>query len=128
MYNILERGSKKRQTAATLMNAHSSRSHTIFTVTVHMKESNGVDGEEVGLSRIERSITCSRLPGAEDWQVEPGGPGRVRERRQKRGGGQESQGGRQHQSVSLNIGQGKALSAVRMIEKLTFCLGDNVSG
>jgi len=47
VYNILERGSKKRQTAATLMNAHSSRSHTIFTVTVHMKESNGVDGEEV---------------------------------------------------------------------------------
>ena len=81
VYNILERGSKKRQTAATLMNAHSSRSHTIFTVTVHMKESNGVDGEEVGLSRIERSITCSRLPGAEDWQVKPGGPGRVRERR-----------------------------------------------
>ena len=47
VYTILERGSKKRQTAATLMNAHSSRSHTIFTVTVHMKESNGVDGEEV---------------------------------------------------------------------------------
>ena len=47
VYTILERGSKKRQTAATLMNAHSSRSHSIFTVTVHMKESNGVDGEEV---------------------------------------------------------------------------------
>ena len=101
------------------MNAHSSRSHTIFTVTVHMKESNGVDGEEVVLSRIERSITCSRLLGAEDWQVEPGGLGRVRECGKKRGGGQESQGGRQHKSVSLDIGQGKALSAVRMIEKLT---------
>ena len=32
--------------AATLMNAHSSRSHTVFTVTVHMKESS-VEGEEV---------------------------------------------------------------------------------
>ena len=48
VYTILERGSKKRQTAATLMNAHSSRSHTIFTVTVHMKESS-VEGEEVKL-------------------------------------------------------------------------------
>ena len=46
-----------------------------------MKESNGVDGEEVGLSRIERSITYSRLLGAEDWQAEPGGLGRVRKRR-----------------------------------------------
>jgi len=46
VYQILERGSEKRQTAATLMNAHSSRSHTVFTVTVHMKESS-VEGEEV---------------------------------------------------------------------------------
>ena len=47
VYTILERSSKKRQTVATLMNAHSSRAHKIFTVTVHMKESNGVDGKEV---------------------------------------------------------------------------------
>ena len=47
VYDILEKGSKKRQTAATLMNAHSSRSHTVFTVTVHMKESSNGDGEEV---------------------------------------------------------------------------------
>jgi len=46
VYQILEKGSAKRQTAATLMNAHSSRSHTVFTVTVHMKESS-VEGEEV---------------------------------------------------------------------------------
>ena len=46
VYDILEKGSKKRQTAATLMNAHSSRSHTVFTVTVHMKESS-MEGEEV---------------------------------------------------------------------------------
>ena len=37
VYEILEKGSYKRQTAATLMNAHSSRSHTVFTVTVHIK-------------------------------------------------------------------------------------------
>ena len=46
VYKILERGSSKRKTAATLMNAHSSRSHTVFTVTVHMKESSA-EGEEV---------------------------------------------------------------------------------
>ena len=38
VYNILERGSEKRRTAETMMNAHSSRSHTVFTVTVHIKE------------------------------------------------------------------------------------------
>ncbi|KOC61857.1 Bipolar kinesin KRP-130 [Habropoda laboriosa] len=46
VYKILEKGSEKRQTAATLMNAQSSRSHTVFSITVHMKE-NTTDGEEV---------------------------------------------------------------------------------
>ena len=35
---ILEKGSMKRQTAETMMNATSSRSHTVFTITVHIKE------------------------------------------------------------------------------------------
>ena len=42
----MAKGSLKRQTAATLMNAHSSRSHTIFSITVHIKE-NTDDGEEL---------------------------------------------------------------------------------
>ncbi|CAK9814688.1 Kinesin-like protein KIF11 [Anthophora quadrimaculata] len=46
VYKILEKGSEKRQTAATLMNAQSSRSHVVFSITVHMKEST-IDGEEV---------------------------------------------------------------------------------
>ncbi|KAG0726957.1 Kinesin-like protein Klp61F [Chionoecetes opilio] len=46
VYTIMQKGSTKRQTAATLMNAHSSRSHTVFTVTLHMKE-NTVDGDEL---------------------------------------------------------------------------------
>lgn len=46
VYKILERGSEKRQTAATLMNAHSSRSHTVFSITVHIRE-NTVEGEEL---------------------------------------------------------------------------------
>lgn len=46
VYNVMEKGSAKRQTAATLMNAHSSRSHTVFTVTIHIKE-NTLDGDEL---------------------------------------------------------------------------------
>ena len=40
VYKILEKGSEKRKTAETLMNAHSSRSHTVFSVTVHIKEAS----------------------------------------------------------------------------------------
>lgn len=47
VYAVLERGSQQRKTAATLMNATSSRSHTIFTITVHMKENSSVEGEEM---------------------------------------------------------------------------------
>ena len=46
VYSILERGAARRQTAATLLNACSSRSHSVFAVTVHMKESS-IDGEEM---------------------------------------------------------------------------------
>nr|CAD7430638.1 unnamed protein product [Timema monikensis] len=46
IYNIMEKGSMKRQTASTLMNAQSSRSHTVFSITVHIKE-NSIDGEEL---------------------------------------------------------------------------------
>ncbi|CAD5116546.1 DgyrCDS5425 [Dimorphilus gyrociliatus] len=46
VYRILELGSAKRQTAATNLNAHSSRSHTLFMVTVHMKEST-IEGQEL---------------------------------------------------------------------------------
>ncbi|XP_072095438.1 kinesin-like protein KIF11 [Mobula birostris] len=46
VYQILERGAAKRTTAATLMNAYSSRSHSVFSVTIHMKETT-LDGEEL---------------------------------------------------------------------------------
>ena len=38
VYRILERGSEKRRTAETKMNANSSRSHTVFTVTVFINQ------------------------------------------------------------------------------------------
>jgi len=42
----LQQGSDKRRTAATLMNKQSSRSHSVFSVTVHQKE-HSVSGEEL---------------------------------------------------------------------------------
>ncbi|XP_062380289.1 kinesin-like protein KIF11 [Sardina pilchardus] len=46
VYQILERGTAKRKTACTLMNAYSSRSHSVFTITIHMKEVT-LEGEEL---------------------------------------------------------------------------------
>ncbi|XP_017799179.1 PREDICTED: kinesin-like protein Klp61F [Habropoda laboriosa] len=46
VFKILQKGSEKRQTATTLMNAYSSRSHTIFSITIHLRD-NTIDGEEL---------------------------------------------------------------------------------
>ena len=47
---ILLKGSQRRQIASTKFNDHSSRSHSIFTVTVHVKEttSKGEDVVKIG--------------------------------------------------------------------------------
>ena len=45
VYKILQKGAEKRQKASTLMNSNSSRSHSIFTITVFIKEKT-IDGEE----------------------------------------------------------------------------------
>lgn len=46
IYTLLRKGTVRRQTASTLMNRHSSRSHTVFTITVNTREST-VDGVEI---------------------------------------------------------------------------------
>ncbi|XP_077260725.1 kinesin-like protein Klp61F isoform X1 [Temnothorax americanus] len=46
IYRILEKGSERRQTAATMLNSNSSRSHTVFSITIHTKE-NTSGGEEL---------------------------------------------------------------------------------
>ena len=46
IFEILQRGILQRQTAETLCNKSSSRSHSIFTMKIMIKECN-VDGEEV---------------------------------------------------------------------------------
>jgi len=52
IYRILERGSAKRKTAETLLNKQSSRSHSIFSITIHIKECTH-EGEEM--------IKCGKL-------------------------------------------------------------------
>ena len=44
--NMLGKASAKRRTAATWMNQTSSRSHSVFTITVHMRDTDE-DGEEL---------------------------------------------------------------------------------
>lgn len=52
IYDILKRGSAKRQTAATLLNACSSRSHTIFSVTVHIREGSIEEDELLKIGKL----------------------------------------------------------------------------
>lgn len=52
IYNLLERGAARRRTADTLLNKRSSRSHSVFTITVHIKE-KAVGDEEL--------IKCGKL-------------------------------------------------------------------
>lgn len=52
IYKILEQGSAKRRTAETLLNKQSSRSHSIFSITIHIKE-HTPEGEEM--------IKCGKL-------------------------------------------------------------------
>ncbi|XP_041985135.1 kinesin-like protein Klp61F [Aricia agestis] len=46
VYRIMAQGQERKKVASTLMNAQSSRSHTVFTIVVHMKE-NSPEGEEL---------------------------------------------------------------------------------
>lgn len=46
IFQVLDRGTAKRRTAETLLNKSSSRSHSVFTITIHMKETTP-EGEDV---------------------------------------------------------------------------------
>jgi kinesin family protein 11 len=52
IYTLLERGSSKRRTAETLLNKQSSRSHSILSIIIHIKEATP-EGEEL--------IKCGKL-------------------------------------------------------------------
>ena len=70
VYKILEKGSEKRKTAETKMNAQSSRSHTVFTVTVHIKE--GTMEEEVSRLPLCFLLIYLYSSGIEDRKAQPG--------------------------------------------------------
>lgn len=44
---LLARGSQRRQVGATNLNFHSSRSHSVFSVTAHIREPSSVGGEDL---------------------------------------------------------------------------------
>lgn len=52
IYNLLERGAAKRRTADTLLNKRSSRSHSVFTITVHVKETTVGDEELIKCGKL----------------------------------------------------------------------------
>ncbi|XP_072958976.1 kinesin-like protein KIN-5B isoform X2 [Typha angustifolia] len=52
IYSLLERGSGRRRNADTLLNKQSSRSHSVFSITIHLKEST-IGNEEL--------VKCGRL-------------------------------------------------------------------
>jgi len=64
LLNILFHGEKSRQVASTGMNERSSRSHTIFRVTIESYENGDGDGEsekENDASRSDRAVLVSTL-------------------------------------------------------------------
>ncbi|KAJ9521899.1 hypothetical protein QJQ45_024772 [Haematococcus lacustris] len=75
IYQVLDRGIAKRRTASTLLNNRSSRSHSIFTVTIHMKEATA-DGEDV--IKIGK-LNLVDLAGSENISRSGAKDGRARE-------------------------------------------------
>ena len=67
--DILEMGSKTRVTAATAMNDTSSRSHSVFVLTVNQKLPNGTTKagklnfiDLAGSEKVSKSRPCARPP------------------------------------------------------------------
>ncbi|CAA0836436.1 ATP binding microtubule motor family protein [Striga hermonthica] len=52
IYSLLERGAARRRTADTLLNKRSSRSHSIFTITVYIKEGSIGDEELIKCGKL----------------------------------------------------------------------------
>ncbi|XP_011019903.1 PREDICTED: 125 kDa kinesin-related protein [Populus euphratica] len=75
IYTLLERGAARRRTADTLLNKRSSRSHSVFSITIHVKEA-AVGEEEL--------IKCGKLnlvdlAGSENISRSGAREGRARE-------------------------------------------------
>ncbi|TVU00014.1 hypothetical protein EJB05_54592, partial [Eragrostis curvula] len=75
IYRILEKGSAKRKTAETLLNKQSSRSHSIFSITIHIKECT-LEGKEMIKSG---KLNLVDLAGSENVSRSGARDGRARE-------------------------------------------------
>ncbi|PRQ43350.1 putative plus-end-directed kinesin ATPase [Rosa chinensis] len=66
IYTLLERGAAKRRTADTLLNKRSSRSHSVFSITVHIKEATVGDEELIKCGKLN----LVDLAGSETYLVQ----------------------------------------------------------
>ncbi|KAI0566521.1 Kinesin-related protein [Gracilaria domingensis] len=75
IFAVLDRSAMKRKTAETLMNKYSSRSHSIFSITIHIKQSTpeGADLLKVG------KLNLVDLAGSENIGRSGAVKGRARE-------------------------------------------------
>ncbi|KXZ55756.1 FLA8 protein [Gonium pectorale] len=75
IYQVLDRGTAKRRTAETLLNKRSSRSHSVFSITIHMREvtPEGEDVVKVG------KLNLVDLAGSENISRSGAKDGRARE-------------------------------------------------
>ncbi|PKA49035.1 125 kDa kinesin-related protein [Apostasia shenzhenica] len=75
IYKILEKGSAKRRTAETLLNKQSSRSHSIFSITIHIKEVTPEGEEMIKIGKLN----LVDLAGSENISRSGAREGRARE-------------------------------------------------
>uniref|UniRef100_A0ACD5TYJ3 Uncharacterized protein n=1 Tax=Avena sativa TaxID=4498 RepID=A0ACD5TYJ3_AVESA len=75
IYKILDKGSAKRRTAETLLNKQSSRSHSIFSITIHIKELTHESEEMIKIGKLN----LVDLAGSENISRSGARDGRARE-------------------------------------------------
>ncbi|KAF2879448.1 hypothetical protein ILUMI_26728 [Ignelater luminosus] len=75
IYEILQKGQEKRQTSSTLLNDRSSRSHAVFSITIHTCETN-VEGEELVKTA---KLNLVDLAGSEHFSKPKSSDRRIRE-------------------------------------------------
>nr|CAD1825868.1 unnamed protein product [Ananas comosus var. bracteatus] len=75
IFTLLERGSAKRRTAETLLNKQSSRSHSLFSITIHIKEATPEGVELIKCGKLN----LVDLAGSENISRSGAREGRARE-------------------------------------------------
>ncbi|OMO97123.1 hypothetical protein COLO4_14868 [Corchorus olitorius] len=75
IYTLLERGAAKRRTADTLLNKRSSRSHSVFSITVYIKETTVGDEDLIKCGKLN----LVDLAGSENISRSGAREGRARE-------------------------------------------------